>query len=136
VSAATTQLLTARARTGHDPAVRVRAAYSDADADRARDWDVEAGYRPSAALARLVRERDQYCRYPGRSAPAAHSDLDHTVPWPQGPTHPANLAALCRRHHRVKHAPGYRLQQHPDGQLTWTTPTGHTHATGPPHPPG
>ncbi len=29
-------------------------------------------------------------------------DLDHVVPWPDGPTTVANLVALCRRHHRLK----------------------------------
>ena len=78
---------------------------------------------------------------PGTQLPAhnPNADLDHTVPFDHhapdrgGPTEPGNLAALCRHHHRLKtFAPGWHVHQHPDGTLTWTTPTGHTHTTRPP----
>lgn len=40
--------------------------------------------------------------------------------------------ALRVGHHRLKtHAPGWHVTQHPDGTLTWRTPTGHTHTTSP-----
>jgi hypothetical protein len=58
----------------------------------------EPGYRPSAALARFIRCRDLTCRFPGCDAPAQVCDIDHTVPFPQGPTHPSNLKLLCRFH--------------------------------------
>ncbi len=51
--------------------------------------DGEPGYRPSAALAEYVRIRDLFCRFPGCSVPADHCDIDHSVPWPHGPTHPS-----------------------------------------------
>jgi hypothetical protein len=47
----------------------------------------EPGYRPSAALAQFVRCRDLTCRFPGCDQPAEVCDLDHTVPFPWGPTH-------------------------------------------------
>lgn len=28
----------------------------------------------------------------------ACADIDHTIPYPQGPTHPCNLKCLCRKH--------------------------------------
>jgi hypothetical protein len=56
----------------------------------------EAGYRPSAALAEFIRFRDLTCRFPGCDAPADVCDIDHTVPFPLGPTHPFNLKLLCR----------------------------------------
>jgi Domain of unknown function (DUF222) len=59
----------------------------------------ELGYRPSAALAEFVRFRDLCCRFPGCDAPADVCDIDHTVPYPLGPTHPSNLKLLCRYHH-------------------------------------
>ena len=49
----------------------------------------EPGYRPSAALAEFVRARDLTCRFPGCDQPAEVCDVDHTVPWPAGPTHPS-----------------------------------------------
>ncbi len=64
------------------------------------------GYVPSAALARLIRAREPRCRFPGCHQPATRCDLDHAVPWPHGPTTPANLGPLCRRHHNLKtHTP-------------------------------
>ncbi|GAB3466946.1 HNH endonuclease signature motif containing protein [Kineococcus endophyticus] len=59
-------------------------------------------YRPSAALRRFVVARDATCRGPGCVRPAADCDLDHVVPWPEGPTTADNLQALCRTHHRFK----------------------------------
>nr|WP_197040229.1 DUF222 domain-containing protein [Mycobacterium sp. URHB0044] len=61
-----------------------------------KDFAAESGYRPSAALADYIRCRDLTCRWPNCDKPAEASDLDHTVPYPFGPTHPANLKAYCR----------------------------------------
>ena len=90
-------------------------------------------YRPSAALDRAVRVRDVTCRFPGcrRNADSTGTDLDHTVPWPAGPTSAANLAVLCRRRHRLKHTPGWNVTLDPSGVMTWTTPTGGTAITEP-----
>ena len=56
---------------------------------------------------------------------------DHTIPWPNGPTSAANLAILCRRHHRLKHTPGWTVHLHPTGHTITTHPW---HCTNP-HPP-
>ncbi|WP_448642401.1 DUF222 domain-containing protein [Geodermatophilus sp. URMC 63] len=92
------------------------------------------GYRPAAALDRHVRARDRRCRFPGcRNRVPRGGELDHTVPWPAGPTSAANLTGYCTRHHRGKHqAPGWTHHQAPDGTLTVTTPTGLTAVTTPP----
>jgi hypothetical protein len=60
----------------------------------------EPRYRPSAALAEFIRCRDLTCRFPGCDRPAHLADIDHTVPYPLGPTHPSNLKLLCRVHQR------------------------------------
>jgi hypothetical protein len=65
---------------------------------RPGDAAPESGYRPSAALERFVRCRDLTCRFPGCDRPAEFCDVDHTVPYPLGPTHPSNLKCLCRKH--------------------------------------
>ena len=96
---------------------------------------VDAGrrsYRPPAALADLLRGRDQTCRFPGCRQPARRCDLDHTVPYPAGPTNANNLVSLCRHHHLLKHRAGWKVRQHPNGRLTWTSPAGRTYATRPP----
>jgi hypothetical protein len=61
----------------------------------------EAGYRPSRALAAFVRARDLTCRAPGCDKPATVCDIDHTIPWPAGPTHAGNLKCLCRQWNRL-----------------------------------
>jgi hypothetical protein len=94
-------------------------------------------YRPSATLDHAVRARDLTCRFPGcrRKALGQGSgvDLDHSVPWPTGPTAWSNLVVLCRHHHRLKHSVGWTSDLSPDGTLTWTTPAGRRHTTHPWH---
>lgn len=95
----------------------------------------EPRYVPSRALAEFVRCRDLTCRFPGCDKLATVADIDHTVPYPAGPTHPSNLKALCRFHHLLKTfwtgTPGWRDRQYPDGTVVWTSPTGHTYTTEP-----
>ncbi|KAA0097934.1 HNH endonuclease [Mycolicibacterium sp. P1-18] len=95
----------------------------------------EPRYRPSKKLADFVRCRDQTCRFPGCRAPATNCDLDHTIPWPQGPTAASNLKCLCRRHHLLKTfwggQNGWRDEQLDDGTVIWTAPDGRQHVTTP-----
>ena len=55
----------------------------------------EPRYRPSKKLADFVRCRDMTCRFPGCKVPATHCDVDHSIPWPYGPTAASNLKCLC-----------------------------------------
>jgi Domain of unknown function (DUF222) len=95
----------------------------------------ERGYRPSAALAHFVRCRDLTCRFPGCDQPAEVCDVDHTVPFPLGPTHPSNLKLLCRYHHLLKTfytgSCGWTDRQLADGTVKWTAPSGHIYTTTP-----
>jgi hypothetical protein len=92
----------------------------------------EAGYRPSAALAEFIRFRDLTCRFPDCDQPAEICDVDHTVPFPLGPTHPSNLKLLCRYHHLLKTFYNrWHDRQEPDGTVVWTSPSGHTYTTKP-----
>lgn len=92
----------------------------------------EHRYRPSRRLAEFVRCRDLTCRFPGCSRPATVADLDHTLPWPYGPTCASNLKCLCREHHLLKtFSPGWSDRQLPDGTVIWTDPDGLTHTTHP-----
>ena len=124
--------LVGRDDTGLGPHVSVRRLLTDPATGTLTDVD-QKRYRPSAALDRAVRTRDVTCRFPGcrRSADSAGTDLDHTVPWPAGPTAATNLAVLCRRHHRLKHTAGWNVHLDPSGVMTWTTPTGRTYLTHP-----
>jgi hypothetical protein len=92
----------------------------------------EPGYRPSAELERFVRCRDMTCRFPGCDRPAEFADIDHTIPYPIGPTHASNLKCLCRKHHLLKTFwPKWCDEQHPDGTVVWTSPTGRKYVTRP-----
>lgn len=92
----------------------------------------EPGYRPSAALEEFVRFRDLTCRFPNCDVPAESCDIDHTVPWPFGPTHPSNLKCVCRKDHLLKTFwDGWSDVQFPDGTVEWTSPTGKTYVTHP-----
>jgi hypothetical protein len=51
------------------------------------------------------------CQGPGCMVPAERCDIDHRIPYPNGPTRGDNLGPLCRRHHTYK---GH-------GILHWTT---------------
>ena len=62
----------------------------------------DPGYRPTAKNKEFVRWRDLTCRWPGCDKPAEKSDIDHTVPYPVGPTHPSNNKQYCRIHHLIK----------------------------------
>jgi Domain of unknown function (DUF222) len=93
--------------------------------------DAEQDYVPSRKLRHLVRAITATCDAPGCHSPAASADLDHTVPWPNGPTSQGNLAPRCRTHHRAKQAPDWTVQQIAPGVTRWTLPSGRSHITTP-----
>ncbi|WP_418001498.1 DUF222 domain-containing protein [Mycobacterium sp. PDNC021] len=92
-------------------------------------------YRPPTAMDEFVRMRAMTCMFPGCDQPATACDLDHTIPWPAGPTHPGNLSPKCRKHHLLKTfysgPDGWRDRQQHDGTIVWTAPTGHTYTSVP-----
>ncbi|TGN62690.1 HNH endonuclease [Nocardioides eburneiflavus] len=96
---------------------------------------------PPAPMAAAVRLRDATCVFPGCSRPSGRADLDHIVEYvpldeggPPGQTHPANLAPLCRRHHRAKTFGAFTYHRRPDGAYEWTLPSGRRIVTDPPRP--
>lgn len=95
-------------------------------------------YVPGAQLRKLLRARDQHCRWPGCNARASRCDLDHTIPWAAGgKTEEGNLAHLCRRHHTVKgaqlsRARRWKVRQLSPGVLEFVSPMGETYIDQPP----
>jgi HNH endonuclease len=68
-----------------------------------------------AALRRALRSRDGGCAFPG-CPNQRWVDAHHIRHWAKGGrTALGNLVLLCRRHHRLVHEGGYRLQRDGDG---------------------
>ena len=87
---------------------------------------VEIGARTRTippALRRALHHRDSGCRFPGCGLPRGEGH--HVRHWADGGlTTLSNLALLCRRHHRVVHEEGYRIDRKSDGTLQFTRPSG------------
>jgi Domain of unknown function (DUF222)/HNH endonuclease len=77
--------------------------------------------QPAQRIALAV--RDGGCTFPDCERPLAWCEAHHVRHWLHGgPTDLANLALLCRAHHRAVHEGGWRLVRQPDGRLTATPP--------------
>ncbi len=83
--------------------------------------DAVDAHDPPGWMRELVVLRDRHCVFPGCTIDARACDLDHLHPYvpleqggPPGQTSPANLACLCRRHHRAKTFAGWRYRRLPD----------------------
>ena len=91
-------------------------------------------YRPPKDLTDYVIARDQTCTFSGCRRAARRCELDHRVPFDAGgSTSAANLEALCKRHHRLKHEAGWKLEREAEGIYHWTSPTKHAYQSRPPH---
>lgn len=86
----------------------------------------EKTWRPSAKLARFVNTRYVTSVGPHSETPAARCHIDHSVPWPAGPTSADNLAPMDVGWHLGKTHGGLVARQLPDGTIEWTTPLGQT----------
>ena len=88
-------------------------------------------------LRELLVVRDQVCRTPWCDAPVRHAD--HVVAAADGgETSVGNGQGLCEACNYAKEAPGWRTMPLPGDrhQVLVTTPTGHTHVSTAPDPPG
>src|SRR5674536_359156 len=77
----------------------------------------------SPAQRRALVVRDGGCVWPDCDRPPAFTDAHHLRHWVDGgATDLANLALVCRRHHRLVHA-GWTLTHRPDGIWSATPPS-------------
>ena len=91
----------------------------------------------SGELRELLVLRDQLCRTPWCDAPVRHAD--HVVPAADGgDTSVANGQGLCEACNYAKEAVGWQSMPLPSDrhQVLITTPTGHSHVSTAPDPPG
>jgi hypothetical protein len=90
-------------------------------------------YKPPQALHDHVVARDGSCTFPTCRIPADRSDLDHIMPFPDGPTSATNLHAAHRRHHNAKTHGGWSVDRDPaTGVTTWISPQGRRYPSLPP----
>ncbi|MFN8158064.1 MAG: DUF222 domain-containing protein [Candidatus Nanopelagicales bacterium] len=76
--------------------------------------------------------RDGTCRTPCCGQPATRSQYDHVIPFPLGPSDPANGQTACKRDHDSKTNGDIVFTSHAaDGSATWRTRHGQTGSTPP-----
>jgi hypothetical protein len=86
-------------------------------------------------LRTAIKIRDGKCTVPWCNSPTF--EIDHIVPYPDGPTSASNGHGPCKRHHQLKTAGVLTLTRTNDG-IIWVLPSGQTtrshRATHPPGP--
>jgi hypothetical protein len=88
-------------------------------------------YRPPQDLIDHVIARDRTCRGLGCDRPARSCQIDHTIPYPDGPTAEGNTGPFCDRQHLFKTHGGWQVSQPTPGQFVRRTLTGHTYTKHP-----
>ncbi|MDT0194078.1 DUF222 domain-containing protein [Arthrobacter sp. AB6] len=83
-------------------------------------------YRLTKAMRNWLRMRDGKCPFPGCSNHSLDNEADHLLAWHHGGTTGiSNLGQPCPRHHRLKHASGWKpapaTKNEPPG---WISPSG------------
>lgn len=119
-------------RIAHDPTGTWRRLLTDPVTGRPLDYGTSR-YRPPSHLVDHVISRDGTCAFPYCDHAARRSDLDHVIPFPDGPTSADNLQALHRRHHNAKTEGGWSVAGVDEsGRTTWISPQGRTYHSRPP----
>jgi hypothetical protein len=85
-------------------------------------------------LRDFIVARDKVCRFPGCRRRADRCQIDHATSWDDGgSTSPANLGALCIRHHQLKTHAGWEIEvSRANGSCTWESPQGRRYDHDPP----
>jgi hypothetical protein len=111
-----------------DVAVTMRRLITDPETSHLLDCGRRT-YEVPDRLREFLTARDRNCRFPGCARKASACQLDHALAWADGgETSPANLGALCVRHHQLKTHAGWSIaNSHTDGSCTWTSPHGREH---------
>jgi hypothetical protein len=83
-------------------------------------------YEVPHRLQEQVDLRDHTCVFPWCNRPAVRSDHDHVIAYDSGGTTSSdNIAALCRRHHRLKTHTSWRYTMLEPGCFLWSSPHGY-----------
>ena len=116
-----------------DVAVTMRRLVTDSVTGHLLDYGRTTYDIPDRLRDYLV-ARDRTCRFPGCNRRAENCQLDHATAWDDGvETNPANLGALCTRHHQLKTHGGWHItESKADGSCTWHSPQGRRYDHDPP----
>jgi len=93
-------------------------------------------------LRAFLAARDGSCTFPGctRRADVARTQMDHHPPWQPdgagGSTSAAQMASLCKHHHRLRTHGAWQITDRHDGNTHWRSPTGREYVTSPSGPLG
>jgi hypothetical protein len=139
--------LSAAAVRGDDPVARLERGNDLVTVEQVRNWcahpDTQVTVKPVIDLAACtwtdleaetvpdkvadhVAVRDRTCVFPWCTRPARGCDNDHVVARCRGgPTCTCNIAALCRRHHRLKTHSSWTYTVLGPGSYLWTSPHGY-----------
>ncbi len=104
--------------------------WTDGPTDTVLDYG-RLKYKPNTTLADYVRANTPTCIFPSCNRPAMSCELDHTVPFPDGPTSADNLKPLCKYHHECKTHHGWDVAQVMPDVYIWTSPLGRTYVVAP-----
>ena len=119
--------------TNPDCAVTLRRLVTDPITGHLLDYGRRT-YAIPQPLRDYITARDTTCRFPGCRRRSDLCQIDHAQPWNGGgETTPANLGALCTRHHQLKTHAGWDITNStPEGECTWTSPQGRRYDHHPP----
>jgi hypothetical protein len=92
-----------------------------------------SGHDPGRKLRHLTGVLHPECTFLTCRTPEHQSDYEHSVPTDQGGiTCLCACGPVCRRNHRNKQQPGWKIRgTGQPGEFTWTLPSGRTYATRP-----
>jgi hypothetical protein len=92
-----------------------------------------AGHDPGVKLKHLTSILNHYCTFPPCRRPHTNCDYEHSTPYEKGGrTCLCQGGPVCRRNHRNKQAPGWRLEHgEARGWFRWTTASGRTYTSRP-----
>jgi hypothetical protein len=91
------------------------------------------GHDPGVHLKHLTAVLHPECTFPTCRTPHHQADYEHSKPWGQGGiTCLCSCGPVCRRNHKNKQQPGWKLEATgKPGWFKWTLPSGRTYLSGP-----
>jgi len=90
------------------------------------------GHDPGVKLRHLSQVRHATCTAPTCRRPAEQCDFEHNTAYEAGGrTCLCNGGPKCRRDHRLKQHPRWKVEQLADSAFRWTTPSGRRYTTEP-----